>query len=186
MARDEEWFVSLYRRHSVPLNAYCVRRVGAMDAADAVSRVFAIAWERRSSLADGPDELAWLYGVARNVLRHHWRSTARSRRLVDKVSALRPIPQADAETIVVQRAEHEHVRNALSRLADSDREILMLAAWEGLSQRRIAETMGISLAATEKRLARAKARLARRYAATESIRPLSPMRNGKEVKTDDT
>ncbi|MGA7227030.1 MAG: RNA polymerase sigma factor [Acidimicrobiia bacterium] len=179
MARDEEWFVGLFRRHFVPLNAYCVRRVGAVDASDAVSRVFAIAWDRRDSMPRGADERSWLFGVARNVLRHHWRSTARSRRLVEKVSALRPTPYADVETIVVERAEHENVRRALSRLTESDQEILMLAAWEGLSQRKIAETTGLSLAAVEKRLARAKARLAHQYEATEASRLLSPMRRQK-------
>lgn len=124
----------------------------------------------------GTSELAWLYGVARNVLRHHWRSTARSRRLVEKVSGLRPIPCADAETIVVEALEHENVLRALSRLAESDQEILRLTAWEGLSQREIAATLGMSVAAVQKRLARAKARLAHQYEATESNRLLSPMR----------
>jgi RNA polymerase sigma-70 factor (ECF subfamily) len=176
MARDEEWFVGLYRRHLAPLNAYCVRRVGAVDAADAVSRIFAIAWDRRGNLPEGANELAWLYGVARNVLRHHWRSTARSHRLVVKVSALRPIPDADAETIVIKRAEHTTVLAALNRLTEFDQEILRLAAWEELNQREIAETIGISLAAAEKRLARAKVRLAREYEATESSRLFTPMR----------
>jgi len=179
VSRDEEWFADFYRRHVVSLNAYCVRRVGAVEAGDAVGRTFAIAWDRRGSLPTGANERAWLYGVARNVLRHHWRSTARSRRLVEKVAALRPIPPADVETIVFERSDHERVLQALRRLSESDQEILRLAAWEGLGQRRIAETIGITLAATEKRLARAKARLAYQYDALESNRLLSPMRKRK-------
>lgn len=163
MERNEDWFASLYRRHLASVNAYCVRRVGAADGGDAVSRVFSVAWDRRDSVPEGGDELAWLFGVARNVIRHHWRSSARARRLLDKLNAQHPIPKADAETIVLEQAEYEQVRLALSRLNGTDQEVLRLFAWEGMTASQVAAITGLSPAAAEKRLARAKVRLARKF-----------------------
>lgn len=55
--------------------------------------------------------------------------------------------------------EQETVRAALGRLADRDREILELAAWEELEPREIAEVLGISAVAVRSRLSRSRARL---------------------------
>jgi RNA polymerase sigma-70 factor (ECF subfamily) len=65
--------------------------------------------------------------------------------------------------VLVQREEHAHVREAVGRLRTSDREILLLSAWEGLSHGQIAEALGLSRAAVDKRLTRAKQRLAKQY-----------------------
>lgn len=183
MERNEDWFAGLYRRHLAPVNAYCVRRVGAADAGDAVARVFAIAWDKRDRMPGDGDELAWLYGVARNVVRHQWRSSARARRLLDKVATLPPVAAMDAETIALDRAEHEQVRKALDRLSESDQEVLRLFAWEGMTVRQVAAITGVSEAAAEKRLARAKLRLARRFKSVSAAR--SPMRTRKEVIADE-
>lgn len=172
MERNEDWFAGLYRRHLASVNAYCVRRVGVTDGGDAVSRVFAVAWDKRDRVPEDGDELAWLFAVARNVIRHHWRSSARARRLLEKVSTQHPVASLDAETIVLERAEHELVRRALARLSDTDQEVLRLFAWEGMSVSQVAAITGLSESAAEKRLARAKVRLARRFRAV-AVRSLS-------------
>lgn len=183
MQRNEDWFASLYRRHLAPVNAYCVRRVGAADAGDAVARVFAVAWDKRDEMPEQGDELAWLYAVARNVVRHQWRSSARALKLLEKVARLRPVSTLDTETVVLERAEHEQVRNALATLSESDQEVLRLFAWEGMTIREVAAITDLSEAAAEKRLARAKLRLARRYKSAATTR--SPMRSRKEVIADE-
>lgn len=49
---------------------------------------------------------------------------------------------------------------ALDRLRRSDREILKLATWEKLPHRSIGELLGISEAAVDQRISRARRRLA--------------------------
>ena len=56
-------------------------------------------------------------------------------------------------------------RDAVGQLRISDREVLLLSAWEGLSHGQIAEVLGLSQAAIDKRLSRAKQRLAKKYQA---------------------
>ena len=48
---------------------------------------------------------------------------------------------------------------ALGRLPDRDREVMLLHVWEDLEPREIAEVLGISGVATRARLSRARARL---------------------------
>jgi RNA polymerase sigma-70 factor (ECF subfamily) len=181
MARSEAWFNRLYERNHRFVLAYCLRRTGQQDADDAVSEVFAVAWRRRDDLPDGEGALPWLYGVARRVLSHQRRSAGRYRRLNEKVTRMREPPPPGPEVVVVQRQEYVEVRAAVERLREADREVLILAAWEGLSHRQIAAVLGCSQAAVDKRLVRAKKRLARQYgsqAHTSTHRPPATAEGG--------
>ncbi len=163
MIRTNAWFDQLYRRHYGAVLAYCVRRTARADADEAAAETFAVAWRRRADVPAGDRALPWLYGVARRVLSHQRRSAARFRRLRAKVTALQPPPPPRPDTVVVERQEYARVRAAVAGLAPNDREVLLLSAWEGLSHAEIAAALGCSQAAVDKRLVRAKQRLARRY-----------------------
>ena len=63
---------------------------------------------------------------------------------------------------------------AIGRLRPVDREMLLLSAWEGLTHAEIASALGFSLAAVDKRLARAKQRLKRQYDAMYVTEPNRP------------
>lgn len=145
------------------MHAYCARRVGAVDAADAVSQVFAVAWRRRDDVPEDDGAAPWLYGVARRILSHHWRSERRATRLVEKAGVQRHVDPPGPELAVVASAEHQLVRDAVMSLRSLDREVLLLSAWEGLTHSEIAEVLGATISAVEKRSARAKVRLADRY-----------------------
>ena len=179
MARDEDWFDRLYTRHRAALLAYCARRVGPVDAHDAVSEVFSVAWRRRDDIPTAKRELPWLYGVARNVVSHHWRSDRRSRRLVEKVGAMHAPSEPGPDALVVERSEHAAVREAVAALKRTDREVLLLSAWEGLTHGEIASVVGCSQAAVDKRLARAKTRLAKQYERVNESHALSPARKSE-------
>ena len=176
MTQTEDWFDQLYARHRAVILAYCARRIGVDDAQDAASQVFAVAWQKRSHIPRGDKELPWLYGVARNVVSHHRRSVGRVRRLAEKVKSVRPVGEPAPDAVVVERAEYAAVRKAVSRLSPDDQEVLLLSAWEGLSHRDIALVLGCSQAAVDKRIVRARARLARQYEVVERSRLLPPVR----------
>lgn len=155
-------FRELYTRHFDALLAYALRRVSRPeDAADVVADTFLVAWRRRAHLPGGDETRLWLYGVARNMLANHHRGDRRRDRLGE---ALRerlaasaylwavPDPGAAVTSTVA-------VRDALARLGELDREVLMLTAWEELEPREIAEVLGVSAQAVRTRLSRARARL---------------------------
>jgi RNA polymerase sigma-70 factor (ECF subfamily) len=184
MPRTEAGLDDLYRRYHRPILAYCLRRTSRDKAHEAMNETFTVAWRRAADLPPGDQALPWLYGVARNVLAHQHRSATRFTRLVAKTASIaRPHPpQPDA--IVVQRQEYDAVIQAVDRLSRDDREMLLLSAWEGLTHAEIAENTGYSLAAVDKRLARAKKRLKRQFEALASTThrpPTSTARGGDAI-----
>lgn len=166
MTQAEATFVDLYDAHYDEVHAYCARRVGWADADDAAAEVFAVVW-RRIDDVEARTARAWLFGVARGVIRNKWRSASRRSRLIDRAAGHADQPAGGPESVVVRRSELEVVLEALSSLKESDQEILRLAAWEELTGPEIASVLGISIGAVHQRLSRAKRRLAGRLAPME-------------------
>ncbi|MCP3976413.1 MAG: sigma-70 family RNA polymerase sigma factor [bacterium] len=156
-------FDRIYELYERPILAYCLRRTSRDHAQEAINEVFTVAWRRLADMPSGDRALPWLYGVARRVLSHQRRAANRSLRLAGKVASQPHSEPPGTESIVVQRHEYETVCQAVEQLRPEDREMLLLSAWEGLTHAEIANSMGYSLAAVDKRLARAKQRLRRQY-----------------------
>lgn len=153
-------FTRLYQAHHDEVLAYCTRRIGSTDADEAAAEVFTVAWRRLDEI-DWLTARGWLFGIARGVLANKWRSARRHTRLFGRMSGLAPVEQDNPEEQVVRRVEDGDVLGALRRLKASDQEVLMLAAWEELTAPEIAQASGITVAAAEQRLHRAKKRLAK-------------------------
>jgi RNA polymerase sigma-70 factor (ECF subfamily) len=132
------------------LSAYARRR-GARDPDAIAAEAMAIAWRR---LADVPrdDPRPWLIATARNLV------LADRRRHTAALQDLEGVePAAPPETAVLE-LDHE-LEVALARLSDTDREALLLIAWEDLTPGAAAASLGISPAAFRVRLHRARRRL---------------------------
>jgi RNA polymerase sigma factor (sigma-70 family) len=167
----------LFASHYDEVLAYCARRVGRDEAEGAAADVFAVA-ARRVDEIDWSTARPWLYGVARGVLANRWRSIHRRRRLVDRVTRLARMPIDGPDQVVVRDLEARAAVQALHGLRSTDREILMLSAWEDLTGPQIANSLGISVAAAEKRLERAK----RRFAVALRATPGAPAPRGLGVE----
>ena len=178
-ASQDGRFEEMYSRYFRDVLAYCMRRGNADDAYDAANEVFAIAWRRLADVPAGEEARPWLFVVAKRVLYRRRRGVKRFRRLVEKAGSVRHHGGPDPETVVVQRAEYAAVLQAASQLSVRDREVLNLAAWEGLPHREIAEILGCSIAAVDQRLHRAKQRLAKQYHATRAQTALRQVAGGE-------
>jgi RNA polymerase sigma-70 factor (ECF subfamily) len=155
---SEQRFGSLYDAHRAALAAYCRRRVPGDAADDVMAEVFLAAWRRVEEIPSG-SELPWLYGVARNVIANQRRSVGRRSRLLVRVGS-QPLA-APPEPAVALAASDQPVLDALATLPDSDQELLRLRAWEELSSAEIGVVLGISAAAVDMRMSRARRRLER-------------------------
>lgn len=160
-SRDDR-LTRLYEKYNRHVRAYCLRRLGDDEASDAVAGVFAVAWRRIDDIP-ADDALLWLYGVSRRVVSDHYRSRNRRSRLRAKLAGVRSASPSQPETQVVQREEYRNVQLALESLRAPDREVLLLAAWEELSNDQIARVVGCSVPAAAQRVHRAKQRLGRAY-----------------------
>jgi RNA polymerase sigma factor (sigma-70 family) len=125
------------------------------DAADMTQDVFT-QWLDYRDRAKVEQPRAFLFQMARNLLRDHWRKQ-KVRHIVQ------PQLEGDAEPVTdeqhdpmaaAQRQQRlEHLKVVLAELSPRRREALMLHRFEGLSQAQIAERMGISLSMVEKHIA---------------------------------
>lgn len=159
--RDER-FDALYAEYRRPILAYCMRRVGPSDAADAASETFLVAWRRADEIPPPPRTLPYLYTIAHNVIRNQRRSNWRRQRLGSRLLGLADEPSPDdPATVVVRREADSQVQAAVRQLRPTDREIVMLYTWEDLPREHIAQMMGMSRSAVDQRIHRAYRRLAR-------------------------
>lgn len=125
------------------------------DAADMTQDVFT-QWLDYRDRAKVEQPRAFLFQMARNLLRDHWRRQ-KVRHIVQPASATDPEPATDDRHNPLAAAQHlqrlEQLKSVLAELSPRRREALMLHRFEGLSQAQIAERMGISLSMVEKHIA---------------------------------
>jgi RNA polymerase sigma factor (sigma-70 family) len=149
-------FEALFASYGSDLVAYCGWRAeSAIDAQDAVAEVFLTAWRRLDDLPAGDAARVWLYATARRVIANQRRSRRRRDALNERlareaVAVSQETSSPDKQTALV----HE----ALGRLGLPDREVLLLAEWEGLSPAEIAAVLGCLTVTARGRLHRARRR----------------------------
>jgi RNA polymerase sigma-70 factor (ECF subfamily) len=154
---DERRLRALFDSEARAVLGYALRRARhADDAADVVAETFAVAWRRIGDVPAGAGARPWLLGVARRVLANQRRGRRRRARLDERLRhELRAaLPAARPADEVA-----DSVRRALATLGEQDREVLLLAGWEGLEPAEIAAVCGIPQATARTRLHRARGRL---------------------------
>lgn len=152
-------------REAAPaLLGFFVRRVDvAEDAAELVSETCEAAVRTAARMPeDGHEARLWLFGIARNVLRHHERSARRRDALV------RRLGHAIDDSRVPDLAEALDVRRAVSALPPDLAELVRLVHWDGFSVEDAARHLGINASTARSRHARAKGILRQALAATDS------------------
>jgi RNA polymerase sigma-70 factor (ECF subfamily) len=153
---ERQRFEGLYREHFNRVASYLLARADRGMASEAVSRTFEVAWRRINDVPDEP--LPWLLGVARKVLADLRRARGRQDALIERIAASGDDWAGDYTDELITR---EGALAALARLTEFQQEVLLLIAWDGLSQREAAAVLGCSRGAVALRLHRARKRLAR-------------------------
>ena len=140
--------------------AYALRRATPEDAADVLVETFTIAWQHLAEVPDDETSVLWLYVTARGVLANLGRRAQARSRLVERIAA--EIDRSAAGSAAPGQSSHEDAlvaTDVLATLSVDDREVLMLAAWEGLSTAQLASVLNCSTPAARVRLHRARTRL---------------------------
>jgi RNA polymerase sigma-70 factor (ECF subfamily) len=130
------------------------------DIDDLVEEVLVVTWRRLDDVPEGA-EVAWMIGVARNLLQNARRKHSRRLNAHRKLSPTGP--DASAEDHVIA---NDQLRRALDALRDDEREVLLLHYWEALDGPALAVVLGISAGAAATRLSRASTRLREVFANT--------------------
>jgi len=151
-------FEGVFRAHHRSVARFVAARYPTVDGGDLVALTFEVAWRR---LDDAPLDAVrgWLFGIARNHARNAIRRRGRQRVLVD-VLAIQPVRRVawlHDERLPVETAER--LAAALGQLSESDRDVIELAAFDGLSGADLGAALGVSAGAASVRLHRARERL---------------------------
>ncbi|MEU6893074.1 RNA polymerase sigma factor [Streptomyces sp. NPDC046557] len=170
---DRQLFAEMYDAHARAVYAYAARMSGdRAGAEDIVSLTFLEAWRLRDALDGITSHRAWLFGVATNVMRNSRRAARRHGNAMARLPP--PDTVADPAEAVVSRivdaAEAAAALAVLGRLRRTDREVLLLSVWSGLSHAEVAQACGVPVGTVRSRLSRARARL-RRLAAAHLAAP---------------
>lgn len=155
-------FTELFGTYYGRVLGYARRRVGADVAQDVVAETFCAAWRNLDALP--PEPLPWLYRTAHFAVANQRRALARSGRLDARARLLLTGDEIARDHSDLVAADME-LAAAFRSLSEADREVLRLAAWEGLSAAAMGAVIGCSAAAAKARLRRARWRLSRKLGA---------------------
>ena len=148
-------FNALFASYGPDIVAYCGWRAGTpSDAQDAVSEVFLTAWRRLDDVPEGDAARIWLYATARKVIANQRRSARRRSALQERLAR----EPAAVQQEPTPSGSDDLVHEALRRLGPRDREVLLLAEWEGLTPAQIAGVLGCLTVTARGRLHRARRR----------------------------
>lgn len=167
IAGDPDAFERFYREHVEAVQRFVARRVDdPYLAADLTADVFVAAIESARSYRRGRGEpVAWLFGIARNVVANEWRRNAKELRTAARVRG-RELVAEDDLTALHERIHGESSARALYReldcLSAGERAVLELVAVDGLSVEEAGRALGIGGVAARVRLHRGRHRLRRR------------------------
>lgn len=134
------------------------------DAEDLVQESFLRAFKSFESFRGG-DGRAWLLRIVRNAC-YTWLQGNRVQELTTVYDeALHTIEDAsrDPETLLLESADHQRLKETLEELPLEFREVIVLRELEGMSYKEIAALVGIPVGTVMSRLARARERLERRW-----------------------
>ncbi len=170
-------FGEIFDRHAETLFGYLARRIGPDDASDLLADVFLAAFEARFRYrSDLSTALPWLYGIASNLLRKHFRRRASELRMLDRLIAqTEPDERADAVADVIDaQLQVRAMAKLLDELPPGERDVLLLYAWEALTYEGIASALDIPVGTVRSRLNRARRRLRAGIDETDRIRTTLP------------
>lgn len=156
----------LMERHATSIFRFLCRMVGNEDDAnDLAQETFVRVFKSRDSFRRGEKFSAWIYAIAANLARNHfrWRSRHPNVSLETQVGESEntlgsSLPAKDAPpnelTLAAERAAA--VREALAKLPEDLREAIILCEWEEQSVMNAATVLRATPKAIESRLYRAR------------------------------
>lgn len=142
---DSEAFAVLYVHYMDPIFRYVYFRVGEQaEAEDLTEEVFVRAWEALPQYQQGKHPFkSWLYRIAHNLV-------------IDYHRKLKPVSVPDLdlhryhdgspshEERLIQDQEVDQIAQAMAKLGEEERQVLLLRFVEGLSHREVAELINKS------------------------------------------
>jgi RNA polymerase sigma-70 factor (ECF subfamily) len=164
MGRDPALFDGFYQAYLDTVLRYVTRRtIEPHTAADLTADVFVAAIETAHTYQpERGAPVAWLYGIAANVVAAHRRRSLREGQVARRIAGRRLLDDADIAALEARIDAERAAREVLARmvsLPDSLRTVLELVTVDGLTIDAAAAALGIRPATARVRLHRARRRI---------------------------
>ena len=170
-ANDQDAFAELVRRHVDWVYSACRRQVRDATLAQDVTQVVFLTLARKArTISSGTSISGWLFTTSRFAAASALRMERRRRAHEREAAAMRADSQ-DAQDESHWLQIEPVLDEALGRLPASDRDAIILRYFRGMSHHDVAEMLGISEQAAQKRVTRALERLRVRLRPATGVAP---------------
>lgn len=154
-------FSALFEEHYDQIASYLMRRqVDRSTAEDLAQTTFLEAYDRQATFDPQKGDLrAWLFGIATNLMRRHFRTERRRLHAYARAASRQVEPPEGWDEVVDRldaRAYAGAIAAALATLSLRDYEVVTLHCWSALSHEQIATALGIPKGTVKSRLNRAR------------------------------
>ena len=152
-AGNDAAFEELYHRYARRLKGFFFLQLGRDEelAADATHDVFLRAYEARNRYQEGKSVSTWLFTIAYNICRNHYRSNAYETQLLATLDT-EPISDEQIEVQLDAAALDDALAQVLSELPPPLHQLFSLHYQEELTIPQVAEIVGIPEGTVKSRL----------------------------------
>ena len=152
-AGNDAAFEELYDRYARRMKGFFFLQLGGDEelAADATHDVFLRAYEARNRYQEGKSVSTWLFTIAYNICRNHYRSNAYEMQLSATLDA-EPISEEQIEVQLDAAALDDALAQVLSELPPPLHQLFSLHYQEELTIPQVAEIVGIPEGTVKSRL----------------------------------
>ena len=152
-AGSDTAFEELYRRYARRLKGFFFMQLGGNEevAADATHDVFLRAYEARCRYQEGKNVSTWLFTIAYNICRNHYRSNAYEAQLLASLDA-EPMDSLQIELELDAALLDKALAQVLSELPAPLHQLFSLHYQEELTIPQVAEIVGIPEGTVKSRL----------------------------------
>lgn len=134
---------NLYESHKEAIFRYFLRLTGSWEeAGELTQEVFYQACVSFYRFRQEATLKTWLFSIARNVFLKHLREKSRLKNTMREADKQYSGQEADPPEIIIQKEERERLRQALDRLPETARSVIILKEYEQLSYEEIALVCG--------------------------------------------
>lgn len=147
----------IWREYGSQLSGFLKKRVSnSEDAEDLLQEIFRKTFDHMKTLKDSDKMLGWLFQVARNTLTDYYRKNSISAHLVDISEFEESLEDSSVDESSVHSELSHCLQPFLSQLPEKYREAVEAVDLKGVSQKELAETLGLSHSAIKSRVQRGR------------------------------
>jgi len=155
----------LFQRYHRPLYGFLFQMTSQKEhSEDMVQNVFYRMLKSRHTFTGDGEFKTWMYHLARNVLKDHFKKTKKAGTHYDAAAFEEKITGGTpADELVEKKLEIKALRQAMANLSAENREVLVLSRFQELKYFEIAQVLDISVGAVKVRIHRAISQLKNMY-----------------------